>query len=384
MELLVKRANSPTREQGEGGRGSQGGGVNDHDIERAMIQALEPLQDMPNFNELVSITNDYNQTLAHFAVMFGYPKLLRQLVEWDIDLTTADVNGLTALHCAYRGGDKAVIELLLNAGAPENVLDALGRTPAHLMPNEFEPSLNTPGDHDADMALGDYDDDMACNSESDCLGEKLDALLLYQSTDSGHGASDSDDEKSVDDDKPVCQGRSDQMDDCYPVASTSKAVVRRPANQPQGGGGVRIQKIRRLPDVPNDPDVKSLIPELRGRLADPRAIEYLCKEVFPTGKISLLALQAPMWSDEAQSDETTQKYHGLLLNIANNNYKCRLCPKDNELRFNDDREALHHITKSHLDMGYGCECGWYVNSILCDGPGIHLAIVARPIGTPAT
>ena len=380
LELLVKRANSPTREQGEGGQGSQGGGVSDHDIERAMIQALEPLQNMPNFNELVSITNDYNQTLAHFAVMFGYPKLLRQLVEWDIDLTIADVNGLTALHCAYRGGEKAVIELLLNAGAPKNLLDALGRTPAHLMPNEFEASemaldaLGRAPSHlmpEAFGSSGDYDADMACNSESEHLEEKLDALLLYQSTDSGHGASDSDDEKSVDDDERVCQGRSDQMDDCYPVASTSKAVVRRPANQLQGGGGVRIQKIRRLPDVPNNPDVKSLIPELRGRLADPRAIEYLCKEVFPTGKIALLALQAPMWSDEAQSDEMTQKYHGLLLKIANNTYKCRLCPKDNELRFDDDREALHHITKSHLDMGYGCDCGWYVDSILCDDPGIR-------------
>ena len=56
--------------------------ASDHDIERAMIQALEPLQNMANFDELVSITNDHNQTLAHFAVMFGHPKLLRRLVEW--------------------------------------------------------------------------------------------------------------------------------------------------------------------------------------------------------------------------------------------------------------------------------------------------------------
>ena len=96
---------------------------------------------MPNFDELVSIRNDFNQTLAHFAVMFGYPILLRRLVEWEIDLTIADVNGLTALRCAYRGGEKTVIELLLNTGAPENVVGVLGRIPAHLMmPNEFEAS----------------------------------------------------------------------------------------------------------------------------------------------------------------------------------------------------------------------------------------------------
>ena len=80
---------------------------------------------MANIDEPVSITNDYNQTLANFAVMFEYRKLLRRLVKWDIAVTTADVNGLTALHCAYRGGEKAFIELL-NAGAPDNLLDALG------------------------------------------------------------------------------------------------------------------------------------------------------------------------------------------------------------------------------------------------------------------
>ena len=200
LELLVKRANSSTREQGEGSRGSQGGGASDHDIERAMIQALEPLQNMPNFNELVSTTNDCNQTLAHFAVMFGYPKLLRQLVEWEIDLTTTDVNGLTALHCAYRRGEKAIIELLLNAGAPENVLDALGRTPAHLMPNEFEASeialdaLGRAPSHSMPEAFdssGDYDANMAWKIKSKHSEENLDALFLYQK--------DSADDKFVDD-----------------------------------------------------------------------------------------------------------------------------------------------------------------------------------------
>ena len=62
---------------------------------------------------------------------------------------------------------------------------------------------------------------------------------------------------------------------------------------------------RPTPDVPSDPDVNSLIPELRERLADPRAIEHLRKEIFPTGKIYHLALQASIWSDEAQSDEMT-------------------------------------------------------------------------------
>ena len=153
-------------------------------------------------------------------------------------LTIADVNGLTALHCAYRGGEKTVIELLLNAGAPENVVGVLERIPAHLMHNEFEASERalgalgrSPSDSMPEVfdSSGEYDAhaDMAWNKH---LEEKLDALFLYRRTDSGHGASDPD-EKSMDDDESVYQGRSDLMDDCYPVASTSKAaspnVVRR-------------------------------------------------------------------------------------------------------------------------------------------------------------
>ena len=71
---------------------------------------------------------------------------------------------------------------------------------------------------------GDYDADMAWNSESEYL-EKLDGPFLYQRTDSGHGASDSDEEKSVDNDDCLCQRRWDPTDDCYPVALASKAAV---------------------------------------------------------------------------------------------------------------------------------------------------------------
>ena len=56
------------------------------------------------------MTNDYNQALAHLAVMFRYFKLLKRFVEWSIDLTITDVNGLTLLHCPYRVGDRAFAE----------------------------------------------------------------------------------------------------------------------------------------------------------------------------------------------------------------------------------------------------------------------------------
>ena len=152
--------------------------------------------------------------------------MLRRLVEREIDLTIADVNGLTALYCAYRGGEKTVIEFLLNAGAPENVVGVLGRIPAHLMHNEFEASERalgalgrSPSDSMPEVfdSSGDYDAyaDMAWNKHL----EKLDMLFLYQRTDSGHGASDSD-EKSVDDDERVCQERSDLMEDCVGTRAT--------------------------------------------------------------------------------------------------------------------------------------------------------------------
>jgi ankyrin repeat protein len=101
------------------------------------------------------------------------PTCLERLVGWNIDLTIADVNGFTALHCAYKKGDRACVDLLLEKGASETVLDALGRAPSHLMPEGFA-SLN---DHDTDMTSDDQPK----------LEQKRDAPSLFQSTDSGHG-----------------------------------------------------------------------------------------------------------------------------------------------------------------------------------------------------
>ena len=95
---------------------------------------------------------------------------------------------------------------------------------------------------EASDSSGGCDADIAWSSESEYLEEKLDKVFLYQSIHSGHGTSDSDDEKSVDDDERVCQGRSDQMDDYYPVALTSKAAARGPVNQLQGRAGCAFKK----------------------------------------------------------------------------------------------------------------------------------------------
>ena len=134
----MKEATSSSQEVEDRGQRDQRGGMSDNDIEGAIIQVLEPLQELTKFSELVSMTNDYNQTLAHFAGLSGYFTLLKRLVEWNIDFSIPDVNGLTPLHCAYKGGCGACVELLLDAGASETVLDATGRTPAGLIPDNFE------------------------------------------------------------------------------------------------------------------------------------------------------------------------------------------------------------------------------------------------------
>src|SRR5258706_10690463 len=202
----------------------RGGEANHDEIETAIIQALAPLQDTLNFEGVISKTNDYKQTLAHFAVFFGYTDLLRRLMGWNIDLTIADVNGFTALHCAYKKGDRACVDLLLDKGASETVLDALGRAPSHLMPEGFA-SLS---DHAAVTASDDQ-------PESE---RKRDAPSPFQSTDSGHGVSDPGDEKSMDKAVP--------MDLMYQSQSSSAAC--------------NSQRILRSPSLPVAPAQPPLSP----------------------------------------------------------------------------------------------------------------------------
>ena len=81
------------------------------------------LQPRNNFHEILSTTNDYSQALAHLSISYGYPSLLRHLVEWGIDLAISDINGLTALHCAFMKGDLDSVRILRRWGASETVTD---------------------------------------------------------------------------------------------------------------------------------------------------------------------------------------------------------------------------------------------------------------------
>ena len=120
-------------------------------IETGLVAALSCLQGRSNFREIVSTTNDWGQTLAHLSTIYGYPSLLSRLVDWRINLTIADVNGLTALHYAHMKGDLDSVRILRKGGASEFVKDKLGRTPLDLQPEGFSSSIDV---LDAKTAVG--------------------------------------------------------------------------------------------------------------------------------------------------------------------------------------------------------------------------------------
>jgi len=152
LQALLTTLNGSQQNRGLQG-GSHGAGPREDPIETGLIEALSCLQERPNFHEIVSTTNDYNQTLAHLSILYDYPSLLGRLVEWHIKLSIADVNGLTALHCAYMKGDLDSVRSLRRGGASETVMDKLGRTPSELLPEGLE-GFESDTDVDAEPAAG--------------------------------------------------------------------------------------------------------------------------------------------------------------------------------------------------------------------------------------
>ena len=146
-------------------------------IESGLVHALSCIQARPNFREIVSTTNEYGQTLAHLAILYDYPSLLRHLVDWCIDLAISDVNGLTALHCAYMKGDLHSVQILQRGDAPETAKDKLGRVPSDLQPEGFG------GGFDIDVEMRPPVD------EQITLGGRFSALALEEDNDSEHGQS---------------------------------------------------------------------------------------------------------------------------------------------------------------------------------------------------
>ena len=155
-------------------------------IETSLIQAMLSLSEKPNFDDIVSTSNDSSQTLAHLSVLFGYISLLKHLVDSRIDLTIADTSGLTALHCAYLKEDRESIRILLSAGASPSVEDKLGRVPRDLAPvgsdlvNGVEEEIGT--------GVGSLPIEDSTDQEVP-LGEQHNTPAAKEEYSSGHGGS---------------------------------------------------------------------------------------------------------------------------------------------------------------------------------------------------
>ena len=118
-----------------------GGGRSAHldfqveELEDVSIRFLSAHSKATNWKQIVSLQNDFGQTMAHIAVMLGYPRLLGFLIGWGIDFNLTDLNGSTALHYAFLCNESACAVLLIRSGADELALDELGRSAWDLNPS---------------------------------------------------------------------------------------------------------------------------------------------------------------------------------------------------------------------------------------------------------
>jgi hypothetical protein len=76
----------------------------------------------------IATENPHGQTILHIAASLGFKCLTSALLDWDMDVNSTDINGLTPLHfaCIFRHGDCA--RMLLNYDADPNVVDDWGRS----------------------------------------------------------------------------------------------------------------------------------------------------------------------------------------------------------------------------------------------------------------
>ena len=326
-------------------------------VESSLLQALQSLRKNPDFDDIVSTSNDFSQTLVHLSVLFGYMNLLEYLVWWGIDLAVADISGLTALHYACQKEDWVSIRALLRGRAPSSIEDNLGRVPRDLLPersdlaNWLDREIGTGNDSpsiglDREIALGAQFD--ALESEEDHDGDSG-----YGGSDSGSDVSsdNSEDEDGMDSGSPTPElGPSTSWDPT--IGIMNQLLLSRKSRKKCGP--------RLFPDTPHDPAISAVAKKLQDAEADPSAIDFLCNGIFPDGTITLEGLRAPMTAQETeefQVEEGTQRYRGLL-SREREVLNCRLCPEGDKLDFKDPDDALHHMTKDHFDMGYSCPCGW--------------------------
>jgi hypothetical protein len=328
-------------------------------MESFTLEALRSLREMPNFDDIVSTSNDSGQTLVHLSVVYGYISLLSQLVEWKIDLTVADISGLTALHCAYLKEDRESIRILLRGGAPYSIKDKLGRLPRDLVPagSDLADWL------DGEIRTGEGSPPIERLIDREiALGEQFTELEAERDheNDSSHGEPDSDSDTSSNNDDDE-QGTDIASPTLGPCPSLSKVSTLYVINQLLISKKSRDKRgPRRISGTPHEAAMSTVTTKEQNTEVGPAgfyrrsAIEYLCSGILLGGTITLEALKARMIP---QDTTQLQAYRGLLSN-KQEVFNCRLYPEDMKLGFKDSEEAVYQTTKSPFDMGYGHICVW--------------------------
>ena len=130
-------------------------GLEEVDLEELAINFLCPYSTHLNWKQIISLSNEYSQTIAHISVTLGYFRLLQHLFTWEIDLNTVDNMGSTALHYAYIFGQEECARFLMHSGANAHILDGLGRLPSDLDPSlevKLHLTVDSGGDNNSHSA----------------------------------------------------------------------------------------------------------------------------------------------------------------------------------------------------------------------------------------
>jgi hypothetical protein len=106
--------------------------IDGQELEELGVRFLATISDSPHWSDDLSFVDGSHQTIAHLCVFSGFTRLLAKVVDWGIGLDVQDVNGLTALHCAYLCEDWDCVRILKEAGANEYIKDNLGRAPREM------------------------------------------------------------------------------------------------------------------------------------------------------------------------------------------------------------------------------------------------------------
>lgn len=112
------------------------------DFEKLILDFLSVLDvqlDAPKASVSSAISHKAasGHTLLHFATILGFPHLIQFLLKHDIDIDARDNNGCTALLFAALLQNAECAELLMQAGADAEIVDAHGKKPSEVAPAGF-------------------------------------------------------------------------------------------------------------------------------------------------------------------------------------------------------------------------------------------------------